>query len=249
MSVEPRVHTHHRRLLRLSGLGTAPVRPADLLTRTEPAVNPALAPLPDLADQARRLVDLGLDRAAGLSAEAVHAAASAAPADALLAIHPDRLPASAIAPLLEHAGKPGFVVEDMADVDAFAPIEAASPPASALYLVHELDRGDTMANWSPDEALPAIIAVTRTPLTITEGIYWLLQQPEVLERNRCFMTIGSRLRRDNGALDARTPALWISNGTGRDGRDRRHAPKVGWCWARNRHTWLGFASASRRSAR
>ncbi|MGH3631886.1 MAG: DUF5701 family protein [Sciscionella sp.] len=24
------------------------------------------------------------------------------------------------------------------------------------------------------------------------------------------------------------------------------APKLGWCWAGNRHTWLGFASASRR---
>jgi hypothetical protein len=31
----------------------------------------------------------------------------------------------------------------------------------------------------------------------------------------------------------RTPALWISNGTGRDG---------------NRHTWLGFASAGGRMA-
>ena len=79
-----------------------------------------------------------------------------------------------------------------------------------------------------------------------EGIHWLLQQPEVLQRGRCFMTIGSRLRKANGALDARTPALWISNGTGRGGRDNRNAPKVGWCWAGNRHTWLGFASASTR---
>jgi hypothetical protein len=61
------------------------------------------------------------------------------------------------------------------------------------------------------------------------------------------MTIGSRARRPSGALDARTPALWISNGTGRDGRERRDAPKVGWCWAGNRHTWLGFASAARRA--
>lgn len=30
---------------------------------------------------------------------------------------------------------------------------------------------------------------------------------------------------------------------GRDGSANRGAPKVGWCWARNRHTWLGFASA------
>jgi Family of unknown function (DUF5701) len=104
-----------------------------------------------------------------------------------------------------------------------------------------------MCGWSPEEALPAIIAARRSPLTLTEGIYWLLQQPEALERNHCFMTIGSRLRKPVKRLDARTPAIWISNGTGRDGRPNRGAPKVGWCWAGNRHTWLGFASAARRS--
>ncbi len=103
-----------------------------------------------------------------------------------------------------------------------------------------------MANRSPDEALPAITTAGRTPLTLGEGIQWLLQCPQVLERNRCFMTLGSRLRKPTGALDARTPALWISNGTGRDGPERRGAPKVGWCWAGNRHTWLGFASATSR---
>ena len=76
----------------------------------------------------------------------------------------------------------------------------------------------------------------------------LLQQPDVLARGHCFMAIGSRLRKANGSLDARTPALWISNGTGRDGPDNRNAPKLGWCWAGNRHTWLGFASASGRAS-
>ena len=86
-----------------------------------------------------------------------------------------------------------------------------------------------MANWSPDGALPAITAAGRTPLTLSEGIHWLLQQPEMLQRNRCFMTIGSRPPKPNGSLDARTPALWIGNGTGRDGPDNRDAPKAGWC--------------------
>jgi hypothetical protein len=103
-----------------------------------------------------------------------------------------------------------------------------------------------MLNWSPGEALPAILGEGRTPLTLGEGLHWLVQRPDVLERNRCFMTIGSRLRRPDGSLDARTPAIWISNGTGRDGREHRDAPKVGWCWAGNRHTWLGFASAASR---
>jgi hypothetical protein len=164
---------------------------------------------------------------------------------ALLAVHPDRAPASALAPLLRRAGKPGFVVTDMADVDLFAPC-AVDLPDTPLYVVTGLDRGDDMANWSPEEALPALTARTRTPLLLSEGIHWVLQQPAVLERNRCFMTIGSRLRKADGTLDARTPAVWISNGTGRDGRERRDAAKVGWCWWGNRHTWLGFASATDR---
>ncbi|MFC7243405.1 DUF5701 family protein [Catellatospora aurea] len=45
-------------------------------------------------------------------------------------------------------------------------------PQSALYLVHGVDRGEAMANWSPDEALPAIAGAGRTPLLLTEGILW-----------------------------------------------------------------------------
>lgn len=71
----------------------------------------------------------------------------------------------------------------------------------------------------------------------------MLQDPDVLEPNHCFMTIGSRRPKGRG-LDARTPAIWISNGAGRDGKERRGAPKVGWCWHNNRHTWLGFASTT-----
>jgi hypothetical protein len=147
---------------------------------------------------------------------------------------------------MDRDGKPGFVVGDMTDVDAFRPIEPVVLPEGPVYVVAGLDRGDAMANWSPDEALPAITAAGRTPLTLGEGIAWLLQCPDVLARNACFMTVGSRLRKADGRLDPRTPALWISNGTGRDGRERRDAPKVGWCWAGNRHTWLGFASAEER---
>ena len=62
------------------------------------------------------------------------------------------------------------------------------------------------------------------------------------------MTMGSRLRKPGGDYDARTPALWISGGTGRDGAERKGAPKVGWCWWANRHTWLGMASAEARIA-
>lgn len=210
-----------------------------------PAVVPALPPL---TDQAEHLIALGVHALAGVSAEALRACAEEVGGGhdgALLALHPDRVPASALAPLLRRQGKPGFVVTDMPDVDRFAPC-AVDLPDAPFYLVTGLDRGDDMANWSPDEALPALAGAHRTPLLLTEGIQWVLQQPAVLERNRCFMTIGSRLRKENGSLDARTAAIWISNGLGRDGRDRRDAPKVGWCWWGNRHTWLGFASATGR---
>ncbi|MBT2439316.1 hypothetical protein J7E93_04115 [Streptomyces sp. ISL-36] len=210
----------------------------------------AVPPLPPLAAQAERLIELGVHELAGIPADDVRAFAKDAGDSqdgALLAVHPDRVPASALAPLLRRDGKPGFVVVDMPDVDAFAPASVELPDAP-LYLVASVDRGDRMANWSPEEALPALTKEERTPLLLTEGIHWVLQRPEALERNRCFMTIGSRLRKANGAFDARTPAIWISNGTGRDGRERRNAPKVGWCWWGNRHTWLGFASTTGRSA-
>ena len=201
--------------------------------------------LPTTSEQADRLIDLGVHGIAGIPAAELRAAGNGS--DALLALHPQRVAASALVPLLSHRGKNGFVVEDMHDVDRFSAIDEVPLPDSPVYSVHDVQRGDAMQNWSPEEALPAILAARRTPLTLTEGIFWLLQQPEALERDHCFMTIGSRLRKDSGKLDARAPAIWISNGTGRDGKANRDAPKVGWCWAGNRHTWLGFASAAHRS--
>lgn len=212
---------------------------------------PTTPTIPAVTDQAERLIALGVPDLVGLSAARLRdvAAATASGAQgALLAIHPRRARPSALAPLLRHEGKPGFVVVDMTDVDAFAPVPAAAIPDADIYLVSGIDRGDHLANWSPDEALPAIVADGRSPLTLTEGILWLLQQPDALERNHCFMTIGSRKPKSPTTLDTRTPAIWISNGTGRDGATRRGAPKVGWCWAGNRHTWLGFASAVQRAA-
>ncbi|MER7042691.1 DUF5701 family protein [Streptomyces microflavus] len=233
------------------------------MPETVPVTSTVHPELPALPVQAERLIELGVHQLAGLTeaelrsfAEAAEAAETAGTAgtgessggdgSTLLAVHPGRAPASALAPLLRRDGKPGFVVTDMPDADLFAPIDGTGLPDAPLYLLTGLDRGDRMANWSPNEALPALEAQARTPLLLTEGIHWVLQQPAVLERNHCFMTIGSRLRKANGALDARTPALWISNGTGRDGSERRNAPKVGWCWAGNRHTWLGFASSAGR---
>lgn len=212
---------------------------------------PTRVALPTLGEQAGRLIHLGVHDAAGINAadllSGVARAHSSSGTGALLVIHPDLVPPSALAGLLQHGGRHGFVVPDMTDVDQFAPIDGVAPPTEPFYLLHDLDRGDAMANWTPDEALPAITQSGRTPLTLVEGLHWLIQRPDVLERNHCFMTIGSRLRKPTGELDARTPGIWLSNGTGRDGTEHRNAPKVGWCWAGNRHTWLGFASAAERT--
>lgn len=207
----------------------------------------APAPLPPATDQAERLVELGLCDAAGVDVDGLREVAALTPPGSLLALHPERVPIATLASLVEHREKPGFVVTDMTDVDEFAPIPEVGLPVAAAYVLTDIDRGDHLSNWSPDEALPEIVGAGRTPLLLSEGLYWLLQQPAALDRNHCFMTIGSRLRKPAGRLDARTPAVWISNGTGRDGRANRDAPKVGWCWAGNRHTWLGFASAATRS--
>jgi hypothetical protein len=212
-------------------------------------VRAALSQLPSVSAQAERLIALGVHDFAGLSDDWLREVANRCGEEAgLLVVHPDLAPASAVVGSLSVDGRKGFVVSDMSDVDAFVPIASVTVPATPIYVVRGLDRGDAMANWSPDEALPAIENAGRTPLTLTEGLHWLLQRPEVLERGHCFMTIGSRKPKSTGVLDARTPALWISNGTGRDGPANRDAPKVGWCWAGNRHTWLGFASADGRNS-
>lgn len=200
----------------------------------------------DAAAQIARLIDLGLPTLAGLTDTAFADLTPPAPeADSVLVVSPSLVPAAALAPLLRHLDRPGFVVSDLTDLADFVTIADEVIPESPLYWITDVERGDEMSNWSPDEALPAIRERGRVPLTVSEGISWLLQEPERLERGRCFMTIGSRKVKGSG-LDARTPALWISNGTGRDGAAHQHAPKVGWCWAGNRHTWLGFASAAAR---
>jgi hypothetical protein len=195
------------------------------------------------------LISLGLHRDAGISSEELRTAVPPSAGEGVLvAMRHDRVPASRLSSQLRLNGRKAFVVSDMSDVDDFVPIASLPMPASAIYMLHDLDRGDAMSNWSPDEALAAIQSTGRTPLTLTEGLHWLLQRPDVLQRGHCYMTIGSRRHKPDGSLDARTPAVWISNGTGRDGPANRNAPKIGWCWAGNRHTWLGFASAGSRNS-
>lgn len=205
-------------------------------------------PMLSISMQVERLLALGVHELAGIAADQLQNLAEHLPTELhepILVVHPTLVAPSRLTPLLRRDGKAGFVVVDMTDVDEFAPIDGLEVPDQPLYVIDDVQRGDELRNWSPAEALPVITEHGRRPLTINEGISWLLQQPEQLELNRCFMTIGARKMKERGGLDARTPAIWISGGTGRDGRERKGAPKVGWCWHNNRHSWLGFASCRR----
>ncbi|MDO8732974.1 MAG: DUF5701 family protein [Actinomycetota bacterium] len=203
-----------------------------------------------VASQIQGLITLGVHELAGKSVKAFSAlgAQLAESEDSVVAVHPDLVSPSALAPLLRRGDKRGFVVVDMADLDEFTTVAGVAIPERPLYLLHKTNRGDDLRNWTPVEVYAELELRGRSALTISEGISWLLAQPEQLEPNHCFMTIASRKVKDaKGTLDARTPAIWISGGTGRDGRENKYAPKVGWCWAGNRHTWLGFASTVGRS--
>jgi hypothetical protein len=109
--------------------------------------------LPNIRTQAETLVALGVHELAGWTARALlDAVEPARDRHALFVIGPDLVSASALAPLLRVRGKRGFVVTDMSDVDAFdAVVELPHTPA---YVVDGLDRGDDMANWSPERSRP-----------------------------------------------------------------------------------------------
>jgi Family of unknown function (DUF5701) len=202
-----------------------------------------------IANQLNTLIEAGITRLTDLSLNDLmaHAERLVDGPGAILMVHPTLVPARQLATLLRHKNQPGFVVTDMTDLEEFVPIVGVEIPDQPLYLVHDIARGDEMRNWSPNEALPAITELGRTPLTISEGICWLLQEPKLLEPNHCFMTIASRKKKGTN-LDTRTPAIWISGGTGLDEKGKKGSPKVGWCWADNRHTWLGFAHARTRTS-
>jgi hypothetical protein len=124
----------------------------------------------------------------------------------------------------------GFVKMDPTAPDDFDVIDGLDIPGGAAYLAIDLDTGGDSLNVTPDDALETIRGAGRSPLTIDEGIALLTHHPDVLTARNAFSTLGSRRG------DRRVPALWVSGG----------APRLGWCWAGNPHTWLGSASCAAR---
>jgi Family of unknown function (DUF5701) len=154
-------------------------------------------------------------------------------ARSVLTVSRDVVPVADAASRVVRQGRP-VVLGQLApeDLDAFVPIDAVKVPDAPAYLSIDVDLGAGSRNVRPEDALREILASGRSPLTLDEGIALVLQQPEVIARNWGFSMAGSRRG------DQRVPAFWISQGR----------PKLGWCWDRNPHTWLGTASCSRRTA-
>lgn len=194
------------------------------------------------------LVELGYPALAGLTEDAFRdvvaplrpaaiagAAGLPAPTDArvpfLLVITRDLIGVLERLEVTTLAGKrkTGFLDRNYAedDLPRFDPIKELGVPAGPAYLLFDVDRGEEFRNLAPASAMEGITAQGRLPLTIDEGLAFITLHPAALASNRCFSLVGSRCG------DKRVPALWISQG----------APKLGWCWYGNPHTWLGSASA------
>ncbi len=214
----------------------------------------------DFDRQVRTLTDLGYPAMAGLApegfaalvaplrAEAVaHGAADGPqpydPEDGrvpfLLVVPRNLAPIEETMPrtVLHGGNRPGFVDRSFEPgaLERFVATRETGLPHgrdAGAYLLFGIERGEEFCGAVPHEAMDTIAGRGRTLLTIEEGIALITLFPRILVKNKCFSLGGSR------SGDRRVPALWISG----------KAPKLGWCWQGNPHTWLGMASASARSA-
>ncbi|MEU8891644.1 DUF5701 family protein [Streptomyces sp. NPDC048442] len=129
--------------------------------------------------------------------------------------------------------EPGVIERFFApgELERFVSLEELAVPEKELYAVFDIDRGEEFCGTVPLEAFKVIEGRGRSVLTIEEGLALLTQFPAALAKNKCWSVAGSRIG------DPRVPAFWIS----------KNAPKLGWCWEGNPHTWLGVASAGARN--
>lgn len=189
-------------------------------------------------EQVQVLVDRGHPGAAGLEEDAFRARLEPLRAQApagepfVLVVGRGLVPASRAIELVRRRDRPGFSVLDAEDLARFVPLASAGVPEADAWLLTGVDTGEGSRNVTPTDALAAMQAAGRWPLTVEEGIALVTQDPEAVWPNAGFSLCASRCG------DKRVCALWISKG----------APKLGWCWAGNPHTWLGSASCAARLA-
>lgn len=189
----------------------------------------------ELHRQGEVLIEKSYPRLAGLTEEGFRDLI--APLEELLPAEPFVLVVTAalipVAQLIEPVslnGKRGFTTMADDDLASFRTITEVATPTRASYLITDVDTGGETLNVRPDEALVQVLAKGRTPLTLEEGLAVATQHPEWLRERNCFEMLGSRCG------DRRVTGVWLSKG----------APRLGWCWVGNPHTWLGMASASGR---
>jgi Family of unknown function (DUF5701) len=202
---------------------------------------PDATPVPSYDEQLQRLADLAadglldqrtLEELAGLHEVAAEESARShdeARIPALAVVSAERLATADALARVRVRGRTGRVDMNPLEPHDFAPIPAVEVPGPA-YVLLDVDLGARFRDVTPESALPRIIEEGRTPLTIDEGVSLLLEVPDALVTRTAFSLLASRRG------DQRVPALWMSSG----------APRLGWCWDRNPHSWLGSASAALR---
>ena len=197
--------------------------------------HPAFDPRAELRRQTDVLVDEGYPALAGLAEDAFRARVT--PLEQRLPDEPFVLvvtgalvPLPALVEGTRLGSKRGFTTMQADDIEAFRPTADVRVPDSPVYLLTDVDTGRDTLGVTPDDALPRILAAGRTPLTLDEGLAVVTQHPQWLRERNCFEMLGSR------AGDKRVTGLWVSKG----------APRLGWCWGGNPHSWLGMATASGR---
>lgn len=199
----------------------------------------------ELDRQVRTLLDLGYADLAGVTEDALRslceplreaARSAAAETDAddlvlpfVLVVKSELVPTVAAVERWSVRGEQGWT--DMADeLGGYRPIDGVDLPADPVYLLLDVRSGRDSLGVPPSQAFDVIIQRGRTPLTIDEGVAVLTQAPDVLDRLHAFQALASR------AANKRVPSFWWSKG----------APRLGWCWWNNPHSWMGSASASAR---
>ena len=223
---------------------TAPNSPAAT------AFDPGASATEELDRQVRAYVESGVADLLGLDADGL--AALVAPLRAVVGRDPSSFPhppakdddvafllvlrlpdVNDAVPAMRRGKKLGVSVIDREELATYQPVEGVEVPDVDAYLLTGIDVGSEFLNVRPEDALVTVRQRGRTPLTITEGVALATVRPDRLRPNRCFSLMGSRT-----GTNQRVPAVWIS--------ERR--AKLGWCWDRNPHTWLGAASATTRLA-
>jgi len=132
------------------------------------------------------------------------------------------------APAMRRGPRPGVSVIDRDEAATYRPLVEVPP---GPYLLWGIETGSEFCGTRPEDALRTVTDRGRSPLTMPEGVALTIVRPDMLRPNRCYSLMGSRT-----GTNQRVPAVWIS--------ERR--AKLGWCWDRNPHTWLGAASAAGR---